>query len=85
MFYMAKIYFKSNTTFQKFIYFMLMDTVSCKPDSKCFGRHREYFCSIYSKRNQYFSINFTTMWNFLNTVLFCEGLEFGESVHVCFP
>lgn len=30
---------------------------------------------IFSKRNQDFSVNFTTIWNFLNTVLFCEGLE----------
>lgn len=55
-----------------------MGTVSCKPASKCFGRHWEYFWFIYSKRNLGFSINFTTTWNFLSTVLFCEGLECGE-------
>lgn len=32
-------------------------------------------CFIFSKRNQGFSINFTTIWNFLNIVVFCEGLE----------
>lgn len=57
---------------------MVMRTVSCKPASKCFGRHWEYFWFIHSQRNQDFSINFTTMWNFRNAVVFCGSLEFGE-------
>lgn len=68
-FYAEKNYFKSNTLFKNCLCFWLMSTMSCKPASKYFGSHWEYFF----KKD--FSVNFTTIWNFLNTVLFCEGLE----------
>lgn len=56
--------------------------VSCKAASKCFGRHWQYFWGLYWKINQDFSINFKTMWNFLNTAVFWECLECGE-VYPC--